>query len=132
MHFQCYIHAPLTRPLVIINTLICHLNKLEVVGFIYYILVAKQLRTCARARASVCTHACTSTCARTVHTHALAFDVQLTTFDPCGAPAHTLGTWRTDAQGRRWSAAAAADTAGLNSPQSSSFGEAVWDSFSAR
>lgn len=56
MHFQCYIHAPLTRPLVIINTLICHLNKLEVVGFIYYILVAKQLRTCARARALLFVH----------------------------------------------------------------------------
>ncbi len=80
------------------------------------------------------------TCARaTVHIHALACVVQLITFDPCGAPAPALGTWRTDAQGRRWcadaaaAAAAAADTAGLSSSQcSSSHGEAVWDSFSAR
>lgn len=98
-------------------------------GFVCGVLVAK--RSCARA--SVCTHSRASTCARTAHIHALACVVQLITFDPCGAPAPALSTWRTHAQGRQWCAAASAavDTAGLSSSQSFSHGEAVSDSFSA-
>ena len=84
--------------------------------------MTKPPRACARACVClfVCTHASAS--ARTVLIHALACIVQLVTFDPRGAPAPALvGTWRADAQGSQWcAAAAAADTAGLTPSQSSS------------
>lgn len=129
MHFQCYIHAHLTQPLVIINPLICHLNKLEVLGFIYYILVGKELRTCARALLFVHMR---------VRPHARALSISMPLPSTCSSLrlihaelprlSSALGGQTRRADG----AAAAADTAGLDSSQSSSLGEAVWDSFSAR
>lgn len=47
--------------------------------------------------------------------NALACVVQLVTFDPCGAPALSLGTWLTDAQSGQCSAAAAASSAAADS-----------------